>query len=288
MDSVICPYCSRYHPQRRDEDQTTTTCPALAGRHCSSLVKLHWSWRNILGWWDLGLWIGWVCFFFPFMIFALGLTQIVVLDEQRLMPPPISVPTSSTALHAFVVPSISPLSRFADLSLHSPAINSLVSNFPAVRQHLPRETSSLALESVMAYVQANDKPSSVSPTPSSEPEPARMEMDEQTTPDSPVGLDPLDEPPPPTTTDSEDISMVTSSPSFVVPPADIVYFDCFGSIIEFGCSNRTTPDSCFNSKSAAAAITTGSSSRGCDSTTSTTSSRSCDTGMSSSFGLAQR
>jgi len=84
------------------------------------------------------------------MIFALGLTQIVVLDEQRLMPPPISVPTSSTALHAFAVPPISPLSRFADLSLRSPAINSPVSNFPAVRQHPPRETSSPALESVMA------------------------------------------------------------------------------------------------------------------------------------------
>jgi len=29
VDSVVCPYCSRYCPQRRDEDQTTT-CPAMA------------------------------------------------------------------------------------------------------------------------------------------------------------------------------------------------------------------------------------------------------------------
>ena len=32
-----------------------------------------------------------------------------------------------------------------------------------------------------------------------------MEMDDQTTPASPVAVDPLDEPPPPTTTDSEDV-----------------------------------------------------------------------------------
>ena len=58
----------------------------------------------------------------------------------------------------------------------------------------------------------------VSPTPSSDPEPARMEMDDQTTPATPVGVDPPDKPLPPTTTDSEDVPMVTSSLSFVEPP----------------------------------------------------------------------
>jgi len=47
---------------------------------------------------------------------------------------------------------------------------------------------------------------------------AMMEMDDQTAPASPVGVDPLDKPPPPTMTDSEDVSMVTSSPYFVEPP----------------------------------------------------------------------
>ena len=42
-------------------------------------------------------------------------------------------------------------------------------------------------------------------------------MDDLTTPASPVGVDPLDEPPLATTTGSEDVSMVTSSPSFVEP-----------------------------------------------------------------------
>ena len=154
------------------------------------------------------------------------------------MPPPPSLPTSSIASNTFAVPSISPLSRFADLSLRSPAINSLVSNSPAVQQHPPLETSSPTPEKMTAQVQANDKLSSVSPSaaerwsplrrtvpakdvspaPSSDPEPARMEMDDQTTPATPVGVDPPDELPPPTTTDSEDVPMVTSSPSFAEPP----------------------------------------------------------------------
>jgi hypothetical protein len=133
------------------------------------------------------------------------------------MPPPPSQPTSSTASNAFAVPLMFPLSRFADLSLHSPAINSLVSNSPAVQQYPHYETFSPTPERVTVQVQVNDKPSSVSPsaaerwsplrrmvpakdispTPSSDPVPARMEMDDQTTPAAPVGVDTLDEPPPP-------------------------------------------------------------------------------------------
>ena len=64
---------------------------------------------------------------FSFMICTLGLKQIVGVEEQHLIPPPPSVPMSSTALNTFAVPSISPLTRFADLSLRSPAINLLVS-----------------------------------------------------------------------------------------------------------------------------------------------------------------
>ena len=66
-------------------------------------------------------------FFFPFTICTLGLERIVGVNEQHLMPPPPSVPMSWTASNTFAVPSISPLTRFADLSLRSPAINLLVS-----------------------------------------------------------------------------------------------------------------------------------------------------------------
>jgi hypothetical protein len=64
--------------------------------------------RISLSWWDL--------------------REIVVVDERHLMPPPPSLPTSSIAPNAFAVPSISPLSRFADLSLRPPPFNSLVYN----------------------------------------------------------------------------------------------------------------------------------------------------------------
>jgi len=66
--------------------------------------------------------------FFSLRFSLWGLTRIIVLGEQHLMPPLTSVLTSSTALHAFAVPFISPISRFADLLLRSPVINSLVSN----------------------------------------------------------------------------------------------------------------------------------------------------------------
>jgi len=71
-------------------------------------------------------------FYLFFTICALGLMRIVVVDEQHLMPPP--VPTSSAASNASVVPSTSPITRFTDLSLRSPAINSFVSNNPAMQQ----------------------------------------------------------------------------------------------------------------------------------------------------------
>ena len=160
---------------------------------------------------------------------------IGIVDEQHLMaPPPFvrSTAPSSTGSNAVAVPSISPLSRFADLLFHSPAIASLVSNSPVVEQQPPCETSSPTPERAKTPSQANAEPSSVSPsaaeswsplrktfpakgaspTPSSKPEPAWMEMDEQTTPGSPVDLDAVDESlPTPMTGDSEDVSMVTSS-----------------------------------------------------------------------------
>jgi hypothetical protein len=160
---------------------------------------------------------------------------IGIVDEQHLMaPPPFvhSTAPSSTGSNAVAVPSISPLSRFADLSFHSPAIASLVSNSPVVEQQPPCETSSPMPERAKTPSQANAEPSSVSPsaaeswsplrktfpakgawpTPSPKPEPARMEMDEQTTPGSPADLDAVDESPPtPMRGDSEDVSMVTSS-----------------------------------------------------------------------------
>ena len=83
-------------------------------------------------------WLG--MFYFFLTICALGLMRIV--DKQHLKPPP-SVPTSSVASNTFVVPSTpSPLARFVDLSLRSPAIYSFVSNGPAMQQHQPCETPS--------------------------------------------------------------------------------------------------------------------------------------------------
>lgn len=86
-------------------------------------------------------------FYFFFTICALGLMRIAV--DEHLTPPP-SVPTSSAASNTFVVPSISPIPRFADLSLRLPAVNSLVSNNPATQQHPPRETPSPTPERVPA------------------------------------------------------------------------------------------------------------------------------------------
>ena len=141
------------------------------------------------------------------------------------MPPPPFMPTPaplSTAMDAVAVPSISPLSRFADLSLRSPAITSLVSGSPAIPQLPPRDNSSPTPERVRApsaspsaaerwsplrrTVPAKD----VSPTPS-EHEPAQLEIDDQTTPASTVEPDAVDESPPPTTA-GDDVPMVTSSP----------------------------------------------------------------------------
>ena len=129
-------------------------------------------------------------------------------DEQHPMPPPNSVPTSSTASHAFAVPFISPLSRFADLLLRSPAINSLVSNFPPA-QYPPRETSSRPegdspgpseLQTFLSVTFCCGEMKSFEGNGASQqcfdPEPALMEMGDETTPASPVGVDPLDEPPP--------------------------------------------------------------------------------------------
>ena len=72
------------------------------------------------------------------------------------MPSPPSVPISNT----FAVPSISPLTRFADLSLRSAAINFLVSNSSSIQQHPPSGTSSPMPERVRAPTQAGDEPSS--------------------------------------------------------------------------------------------------------------------------------
>jgi hypothetical protein len=69
----------------------------------------------------------------------------IAVDEQRLMPPP-SIPTSapsSTASSVSAVPSISPHSRFGDLSLRSPAITSLVSSTPSIPQQPPPDNSLL-------------------------------------------------------------------------------------------------------------------------------------------------
>ena len=54
--------------------------------------------------------------------------------------------------------------------------------------------------------------------------------------------------------------MVTSSLYFVEPPANIVYFDCFGLIIKVGCSDGTTAESCFDSVHAGAGAAIASSS----------------------------
>ena len=75
-----------------------------------------------------------------------------------------TVPMSSTALNTFAVPSISPLTRFADLSLHSPTINLLASYPSAMQQHPPRDTSSPTAERVRVPAQAIDEPSSASPS----------------------------------------------------------------------------------------------------------------------------
>jgi hypothetical protein len=161
-----------------------------------------------------------------------------VLDEQSLMPPPPSAPISapsSTMSTAFAVPSVSPLSRFADLSLRSPAIASLVSGSPSIFQHphpdnsLPtpekemvvvhREPSSVSPSAAEKWSSPLRRTKDVSPTPSSEHEPSRMGMGTQTTPSSTAEPDALGDstPPPAATADSEDVAMTTSS-SFVEPP----------------------------------------------------------------------
>lgn len=97
--------------------------------------------------WDGGAWdslredFGWVRYafnLFLFTIFALGLRQIVAVDEQHLTPPPTSVPRSSTTLHCFAVPSFAIRGSFASFIRDQ----LLVSTSPAAQQHPPRETSS--------------------------------------------------------------------------------------------------------------------------------------------------
>ena len=76
--------------------------------------------------------------------FALWDSCEIVFVDEHLIPPPPSIPTAApslTAPSAVAVPSISPLTKFADLSLRSPPINLPVSNSPASQQHSPRKTS---------------------------------------------------------------------------------------------------------------------------------------------------
>jgi len=101
--------------------------------------------------------------FFSLRFSLWGLTRIIVLGEQHLMPPLTSVLTSSTALHAFAVPFISPISRFADLLLRSPMINSLVSNSHSTTTPAMRDFFTTP-ERVTAQVQANYLPSSAFPS----------------------------------------------------------------------------------------------------------------------------
>ena len=136
------------------------------------------------------------------------------------MPPPPFVPStapSSTASTAVAGP-ISSLTRFMDCLLRSPSFTSLVSNSPAIQQHPRRASSSPTPKRVMVQVQANYEASpsaaerwsplrrtlpakDVSPTQLFAPEPARMEVDDQTTPASPVKLDAVDDSPPLPTTE---------------------------------------------------------------------------------------
>jgi len=84
-------------------------------------------------------------FYFFFTVCTLGLMRIGV--ERYLMPPP--VPTSSAASNAlWFLPLPLSCTRFADLSLRSPAINLVVSNGPATQQHPPHETPSPTPERV--------------------------------------------------------------------------------------------------------------------------------------------
>ena len=142
--------------------------------------------------------------FFFFTICALGLIPIVIADERHLLPPPSFVHSPAlllTASTAVAIPSISPLMRLADLSLRSPAITLSLSNYPGVQQHPPCGTSSPIPVTVMVQVQANDAASpsaaerwsplrrtllakGVSPTPSSEPEPARNDQTASASPDT--------------------------------------------------------------------------------------------------------
>ena len=142
------------------------------------------------------------------------------------MPPPPSVPTtvpSLTAPNASAVPSISPLTRFADLSLRSPAITSLVSNSPAIPPPLPRDNSSPTPEKVKTNdgvspgtterwspLRRTFSAKEASPTPSSEPESTRMNA--QSTPSPTIEPDARDQTPPPSTAHSEDMTGLTSSP----------------------------------------------------------------------------
>ena len=86
-------------------------------------------------------------FCFCFCLWSWDSVRIVVDEKHlRLVCPP-QRPSST----GFVVPSISPLTRFADLSLRSPAIASLVSNSPGT----PGENPSPTPERVTA--RANDE-----------------------------------------------------------------------------------------------------------------------------------
>jgi len=178
--------------------------------------------ESILGWWDLAsTYLGKSSdqlgmFYLFFTVCTRGLMRIGVVDEQHLM------------LHtSFCAHVISSIKRFCG-SFHFPshARDSRIFCFilsrsiwlrPMVLQHNNTHPARLLhrrQRGCRARVQANGQPSSVSPsapenigcqgciaytifwplltTPSSDPESARMEMDDQTVPVSPVELHAVD------------------------------------------------------------------------------------------------
>ena len=118
---------------------------------------LRWSWKSILVWWVR---FGCVCFFL-FTICALELMQIVVADEQYLIPPTPFVPgtaPSSRLSTAVACPSISsyPIrGSFASSACDHVACVQFSYNATTSAS----QTSSPTPERVMVQVQASDEAS---------------------------------------------------------------------------------------------------------------------------------
>ena len=108
------------------------------------IKKLRWSWRSILGWWNLGfawrmvwrVWFGRVCFFFHHDMHS-GIHANCCCRRITSHASSAFCAQHSTVINSTNRSCGSPLTRFMDLSLRSPVIMSLVSNYPGVQQCPP-------------------------------------------------------------------------------------------------------------------------------------------------------